>query len=203
VDVSDTVPPEGRRLGQPRSQSETPATGGRGIGSGKAWSTASRPARSISDLPSAAAVYCLYGGRGRDAQPAYVGVAASLRARISQHLLTRDSSVATGVWAVGLLPDHVTEVRWWEHPDFSSRQALLAAEMVAFDVLEPALRSRGGVQRSARQLYENATFADAMGSLFRGDPTGVLSLPDLQTALDQIDELERRIRLLERKLAEF
>lgn len=35
---------------------------------------------------------------------------------------------------------------------------LLAAELVAFDILEPALRSRGGITNEARQLYGDAEF---------------------------------------------
>jgi hypothetical protein len=42
-----------------------------------------------------------------------------------------------------LNPDYVTELRWWEHPDFAERYVLEAAELVAYDMLNPALRSRG------------------------------------------------------------
>ena len=71
-----------------------------------------------SDLPKVPAVYALYGGRGRGSYVAYVGQAVKLRVRIEQHLVRRDSSVVTGVAAVSLNPDHVTEVRWWVHPEF-------------------------------------------------------------------------------------
>jgi hypothetical protein len=156
---------------------------------------------SIGALPRVPAVYCLYGGRGRDIHTAYVGVADSLRQRIVQHLVNRDSSIATGTSAVGLRPDYVTEARWWEHPDFSSRDVLLAAELVAFDVLEPALRSRGGIQQSAHRLYHDPTFRQQMEKLFRERPSGLLVIPTLQEALDRIETLERRLHELEQRLS--
>ena len=55
------------------------------------------------------------------------------------------SSVTTGVSAVALNPDLVSEIRWWFEPSFSQREVLEAAEQIAFQVLNPALRSRGGV----------------------------------------------------------
>jgi hypothetical protein len=81
----------------------------------------------------------MYGGDERR----YVGSGDDLRRRVTQHLVLRSSSVTTGTGAVGLHPDHVRTVEWWEHPDFSEHVVLEAAELVAFDVLEPALQSRG------------------------------------------------------------
>ncbi len=53
--------------------------------------------KAISDLPSVPAVYAMFGGRGRNLYAAYVGISGNLRARINQHLVLRDSSIATGV----------------------------------------------------------------------------------------------------------
>jgi hypothetical protein len=55
---------------------------------------------------------------------AYVGVAGGLKPGIIHRLVRRDSSVATGTSAVVLNPDYVTELRWWEHPDFAERYVL-------------------------------------------------------------------------------
>lgn len=155
--------------------------------------------RSISELPSVPAVYALYGGRGRGLYAAYVGVADSLKRRIAQHLISRDSSVATGTSAVGLNPDYVNEVRWREHPDFTDRQVLEAAKLVAFDVLDPVLRSRGNIQHKARQLYGDKEFYQKTRSLFTGEPSGKLVVPKLQDALARFVELEDRVRVLEEK----
>lgn len=152
---------------------------------------------SLSELPNLPAVYALYGGRGNTQAAAYVGVADKLRQRIRQHLLTRDSSVATGTSVVSLNPDLVTAVQWWEHADFTERVRLEAAELVAFDVLEPTLRSRGATQAQVRKLYADATFYGEMRTLFSGEPAGRLALLTLQDALERIAELERRLVLLE------
>jgi hypothetical protein len=108
---------------------------------------------SVSELPSVPAVYALYGGAGRGLYVTYVGIADRLKERITQHLVRRDSSIVTGVSTVGINPDLVTEVRWWTHPDFSDRAVLQAGELLAFDALEPALRSRGGITGEAKTLY--------------------------------------------------
>jgi excinuclease UvrABC nuclease subunit len=56
---------------------------------------------SISKLPNVPAVYVLFGGKERRRYVAYVGIADKLKRRIEQHLVTRDSSVATGTSATG------------------------------------------------------------------------------------------------------
>lgn len=155
---------------------------------------------SISDLPSRPAVYALYGGRGRGLHVAYVGMARDLRARITQHLIRRDSSISTGATVVTLNAALVTQVRWWEHPRFAEEAYLLAAELVAFDTLDPVLRSRGQPQEQARQLYTNPEFYSQMRAAFAGEPTGQLTLPTLQDALERIAALEERLNALEAQL---
>lgn len=88
---------------------------------------------SISSLPTVPAVYAMYGGGSQRRYVAYVGLGESLRRRVEQHLVRRDSGVATGTQAVGLNPQHVREVRWWEHPRFADADALHAAERIAFE----------------------------------------------------------------------
>lgn len=154
---------------------------------------------SISHLPPCPAVYALYGGRSRP-YVVYVGIAGNLRSRIEQHLVRRDSSVTTGVAAAALNPDLVTEVRWWKHPAFADRGHREAAELVAFDVPEPTLRSRGGVGEGARVLHADATFHTAMHQLFTSEPAGRLVIPTLQDALDRLEQLEARVQALEARL---
>lgn len=155
---------------------------------------------SVAAVPSLPAVYVMYGGRQRNLHVAYVGIADSLKRRIDQHLIRRDSSVATGTSAVCLNPDYVTEVRWWEHPDFGQRANLEAAELVAFDLFEPSLRSRGAITARAAQLYADDTFKEDMRTLFGGEPAGKLVIPTLQDALERIAELEQRLAAIEAKL---
>jgi hypothetical protein len=153
---------------------------------------------SISDLPDAPAVYAMYAGKGQGLYCAYIGVAGKLKQRVFQHLVRRDSSVTTGTSAVVLKPEYITEIRWWEHQDFSERHILEAGELVAFDVLEPILRSRGGIQEKARQRHFDEVFRANMLALFQGEPSGRISLMTLQDAFERIAELERRVKELER-----
>jgi hypothetical protein len=155
---------------------------------------------SISELPNVPAVYAMCGGRNRGLHTAYVGLADALRRRVFQHLVKRDSSVSTGTSAASLNPDYVTQVLWWEHPSFTERHVLEAAELIAFDVLNPALRSRGGIQEKAKQLSQDLEFRNRMRPLFSGEPHGLLVLPTLQDALERIVALEERVVELERTL---
>ena len=160
-----------------------------------------RVLHSVSDLPQVPSVYAMYGGKGRGRYVAYVGIGKNLKNRVVQHLVRRDSSVTTGTSAVQLNPDYVTAVEWWEHPDFAQRHVLEAAEMVAFDVLDPALRSRGAPQEKARELYADERFRQEMSSLFEGEPAGRLVLLTLEGALKRVAELEGRMAELEQEIA--
>jgi hypothetical protein len=161
-----------------------------------------RSVSSISGLPNCPAVYALYSGAPRARYVAYVGIADKLRQRITQHLMRRDSSVTTGVAAVSLNPDLVIEVRWWEHPTFADSTRLEAAELVAFDVLEPALRSRGAIRAPARELAGESAFRQEMRKLFAAEAVGQLIIPTFQDALERIAELERRLAAVEAKLGD-
>ncbi len=152
---------------------------------------------SVRELPSEPAVYAMYGGQGRSAYVAYVGLAGNLRQRLAQHLISRDSSVVTGVSAVSLNPELVTRVEWWTGEGFEERAVLEAAELIAFDVLEPVLRSRGGITERAKQLHADANFNEKMRTMFASPPAGVLTIHSLQHALERIEELERRVKALE------
>lgn len=154
---------------------------------------------SISELPRTTSVYALYGGSSRNLYVAYVGIANNLKSRIRQHLVRRDSSVATQTSAAALVPDHVTEVAWWEHPSFAERYVLEAAELIAIRVLDPALRSRGRPQAKALELVEKDPFAAEMRTLFMGEPVGRMVILTLQDALARIEKLERRLASLEQQ----
>src|SRR5256885_1817523 len=82
-------------------------------------------------------------------------------------------------------------------PRFSDEAARHAAELVALDVLDPALRSRGNPTAAALALYEDNEFKSEMEALFRGPPTGRLVLPNLQDHARRVENLERRLATLE------
>jgi hypothetical protein len=158
----------------------------------------------IDDLPTAPAVYVLYGGKKGNRYPAYVGIAEELRNRIEQHLVRRDSSVATGTSAAGLNPDYVTELRWWSHQKFADREhgreALQAAELIAFEVFNPTLRSRGSITRRAHELCDQKAFKEEMEDLLKHDATGCLIFQTLQGAFDRIKQIEEQLASLEKQL---
>ena len=139
----------------------------------------------------------MYGGSPRWA--AYVGIGGDLRERVSQHLVKRDSSIATGTTAVGLNPDHVREIEWWQHDDFDQRERLEAAELVAFSVFDHALRSRGSVRATAAALAEEPGFVAEMERLFAGPPAGHLVLPSFAAVAGRLDAVEQRLAELERR----
>jgi hypothetical protein len=154
-------------------------------------------AGSMSQIPAQPAVYAIMGGDAPRSWVAYVGHGGDLRERLTQHFIRRDSSVVTGTQAVGLSVEHVRAVRWWEHPSFGDKAARHAAELVAFDVLDPALRSRGNPSSAALALYTDDKFKSDMIEVFQGPPAGQLLLPNLQDVARRLEELERRLAALE------
>jgi hypothetical protein len=76
---------------------------------------------------------------------------------------------------------------------------LEAAELVALNALEPALRSRGAIRAAAREPAKSANFRlDIMEIL--DEPSGHLTFPTLQDALERIAQLERHLAALEARL---
>jgi ribonuclease HI len=115
---------------------------------------------------------------------------------VKQHLVNRDSSVTNGASAAGLNPDHIRAVEWWTDSGFSDRTTLAAAELVAFEMLQPALRSRGGITASAQALADDAGFRAQITTLL-GTPSGRLDIPQLIDLIDRVAELEARVARLE------
>ncbi|CAM3710120.1 hypothetical protein [Marinicrinis lubricantis] len=152
----------------------------------------------IHKLPSVPAVYVMFDKK----DVAYVGISEKLKNRLVQHFIRRDSSVTTGASAVSLNPDRIAEVVWWESPEFSNRSILEAAELVAFEIFNPVLRSRGGIRSEANNLLKDEVFKERYKKLFSEEPTGKLLIPKLSDALQKIDELEKRIEKLERQFGE-
>jgi hypothetical protein len=71
----------------------------------------------------------------------------NLALRLVQHFVRRDSSLVTGTSAVGVNIEHVSYVEWWESDLLHDENQRHAAELIAFDVLDPALVSRGNPRK--------------------------------------------------------
>lgn len=157
----------------------------------------------ITDLPNTPSVYLLYGGKKGNKFVAYVGIADKLRQRVSQHIIRRDSSITTGASIVSLNPDYITEIQWWEYPDFSDRGFLESAEEVAFDIFNPILRSRGKLTVRAQELLNNSQFRSKMTDLFKSSPSGSIEFMDFQDVVDRIFQIEEKISELSKKIDEL
>jgi hypothetical protein len=112
----------------------------------------------------------------------------------------RDSSITTGVSVVSLNAELVRRVVWWLHPRFADTNVLEAAELVAFDVFEPTMRSRGAVGKAASALAQDDATRREFRALFEGPPTGRLDLPALPEVVDRLEELETRLAEIEKRL---
>jgi hypothetical protein len=161
--------------------------------------TSSQLLLGIADLPNCPALYALYGGTGRHTYVAYVGITDKLKRRAIQHLVTRDSSAATGTSATGINPDYVTEIRWWEHRRFSKLVVREAAELVAFTVLDPALRSRKSVGAAAQGLAKDRRFRREMEMLLK-NPSGHARIPSLEQVARKLSAFEDRLERIEERL---
>ena len=64
-------------------------------------------------------------------------------------------------------------------------------------VLEPVLRSRGGIEQAAIYLSEDRQFARDIEALLRGDPAGRYQPPALSDLTDRVEDLEARLKKLE------
>ena len=65
---------------------------------------------------------------------------------------------------------------------------------------DPALRSRGNVQKQARDLADDPDFRRQIEELIRGEPAGSLVVPTLAAALERIAQLEERLERLEARV---
>jgi hypothetical protein len=154
----------------------------------------------ISDLPSCPALYALFGGTGKRKYVAYVGIADSLKRRAAQHLLNRDSSVATGTAAVGINPDYVTEIQWWEHRRFLTEQRWKQPNSLPSIFLIRHFAAESLFPRLALQLFKKITFKKEMQKLPGNNPAGSVSLPSLDKVARRLSRVEARLEEIEKHL---
>jgi hypothetical protein len=147
----------------------------------------------ISDVPSVPGVYLMYEGK----YVVYVGVSGNIKNRLIQHLVRRDSSITTSASAVSLNPSYINEIRWWENEAFSDRNALEAAELIAFDIFCPVIRSRGATRKGSIELYNNKEFRETIEMIFKREASGSLKVQNFDSALKRIEVLEKKVSELE------
>jgi hypothetical protein len=147
-------------------------------------------------VPRGPGVYAMYAGEPPRTWVAYVGMARELNLRLFQHFVRRDSSVVAAA-AVRLDLDYIRYVDWWEHESFADDASRHAAELVAFDVFEPVLRSRGNPTRAAVELYRDPEFRAEAERIFKSEPSGRFHHARLPDVARKVHALEARITALE------
>jgi len=152
----------------------------------------------FTQVPKKSGVYALCAGIGKNKYIAYVGMAKNLRQRLLQHLVRRSSSIVTGVSAVSLNPDKITEVRWWLLPPEYSNY-LHEAEIVAFDVLNPVLRSRAPVSAPVHFIAKRRDFNLKLKKVLNGKPSGSVTIVSYQELVTVVLELESVVKEIKKK----
>jgi hypothetical protein len=147
-------------------------------------------------IPKSPGVYVMY---DRQLRGSYVGISKELRSRIEQHLSRKDSSVTTGVSTAALIPDNVRCVCWWTDPLFHDRANLEAAELIAFEIFDPALRSRGHNTARAKEALKDESLKAHARSILLEHPHGTYIPKNLDNLTDLVLELEERIAKFEGK----
>ena len=132
----------------------------------------------------------------------YIGLSNKLREKVSQHLLKRESSVATVATAISLNPDKIAECHWWIHESFGAREYLEAAELIAFERFNPTLVSRGSPSTKALDISNNEDFKKQMEKLFSNFPSGYIKFYDLSWAVNKIKQLENEILELKKVISD-
>ena len=123
----------------------------------------------------------------------YIGLSNKLREIVSQHLLKRDSSVATCASAILLNPVKIAECHWWIHESFGTREYLEAAELIVFERFNLTLVSRLTPSTRALEIPNDEVFKKQMDKLFSNVPSNYIKFYDLSWAINKIKELENEI----------
>ena len=152
---------------------------------------------SLSEIPKKPGLYIL---RDRNGEVAYVGISKDVRSRIDQHLYRRDSSISTGVSTTMLNPDFVTKVEWWIRDVFSDKVSREAAELIAFDIFEPSLRSRGRSSSAAKEKLNNPGFKAQVEEILGSPPDGYHIPKNLDNLCLIVEDLVKEVEDLKAKV---
>lgn len=153
----------------------------------------------LSPVPRLPGLYCVYGGGPRE-YAAYVGIASDLKSRLIQHLIRQDSSVTTGVSTAALNVTRVTAIAWWTGPVFEEKSSREASEIIAFEILNPILRSRGSISAGAHASLASAGFRERATAALNA-PAGRIDFPSYDSLAAEVRELRAEVEELKRILS--
>ena len=151
----------------------------------------------LSPVPNEPGIYALYDGINGN-KCVYVGKSGKLKTRVRDHLVLQISTVASGTAGASLNIENLTKLRWWTHSNFFDEAFLDAFETIAFSILNPQLRSRGGRLTSGSTYTEDPSFNDLVQNVLN-EPSGVVELLSYGKLYQKIQELEERISQLENR----
>ena len=156
----------------------------------------------IKHLPQFPGIYGFKGPNDIKDNYSYIGLSNKLRERVSQHLLKRESSVATVATAISLNPDKIAECHWWIHESFGAREYLEAAELIAFERFNLTLVSRVTPSTRTLEISNDEVFKKQMDKLFSNVPSCYIKFYDLSWAINKIKELENEILNLRKVISD-
>jgi hypothetical protein len=107
----------------------------------------------------------------------------------------------TGASAVCLQPAMIGGVWWWTDPALADVTRRRAAELVAFDVVEPNITSRAGISPAAQTLSREPDFRAWCEDLFRRQ-RHELTFMGVGDLARELRALQARIASLEAELAQ-
>ena len=151
----------------------------------------------LSPIPNEPGIYALYDGINGN-KCVYVGKSGKLKTRVRDHLVLQISTVASGTAGASLNIENLTKLRWWTHSNFFDEAFLDAFETIAFSILNPQLRSRGGRLTSGSTYSEDPSFSDLVQNVLN-EQSGVVELLSYGKLYQKIQELEERISQLENR----
>ena len=132
----------------------------------------------------------------------YIGLSNKLRESVSQHLLKRDSSIATGSSDISLNQENIAEYHWRINESFGIREYWEAAELIAFERFNLTLVSRVTPSTRALEISNDEVFKKQMDKLFSNVPSGYINFHDLSWAINKIKELENEILELRKVISD-
>lgn len=149
----------------------------------------------LKPVPKEPGIYALFDGiKGNKC--VYVGKSGQLKTRVRDHLVLQISTVTSGTAGASMNVENLTKLKWWTRDEFSNEAFLDAFETLAFEYLDPQLRSRGGRLKSGETYLNDPNFKKMAEDILK-EPSGEVELLSHARLYQKIQEIEQRLENLE------